>query len=388
MGYFAEAHGVKPIIIGEMSREISLSDLIAIWKVFRLFRRVRPDLVHTHTAKAGTVGRVAGLIYKLLTPSLLFGKSRSCRFIHTYHGHVFHSYYGPLKTRVFILLEKILARVATDRITVLSEQQRREIHEDFGVGRREQLRVIPLGLDLSVFADWPKRRNVLRDEIGASDDEILVGIVGRLTEIKNHELFLNAAAQYKDLHRGKTGKRVRWLIVGDGHLRGKLTSLARNLGLEKDLIFLGSRVDPENFYPAFDIVGLTSLNEGTPLTIIEAMANERPIVASAVGGVIDLLGPKRDDSSDEYTPFTLCDRGFRVRPYDAEAFCDAMAQLIENPALRSELGERGRRFVQENYSLERLIKDTSALYRQLSQGKVLQEPARTTDESVSVKTNV
>jgi glycosyltransferase involved in cell wall biosynthesis len=326
-------------------------------------------------------------MYKLLTPSLLFGKSRSCRFVHTYHGHVFHSYYGPFKTRIFLLLEKILARVVTDRIIVLSEQQLHEIHEDFGVGRREQFKVIPLGLDLSVFADWRERRHVLRDELGVSEDEILVGIVGRLTEIKNHELFLNAAANYKEEHRKAAHQRVQWLIIGDGHLREKLQSQARDLGLENDVAFLGSRVDPENFYPALDIVGLTSLNEGTPLTLIEAMANERPIVASAVGGVVDLLGSKRDDSSDEYTPFTLCERGFRVRPYDAEAFGDAMTHLIGNPELRTELGERGRRFVEENYSLGRLIKDTSSLYGELAQGRALPEPARTTEERVSMNTH-
>ena len=158
MSYFAEALGVKPVVIPEMSREISLSDALTIWKLFRLMSRERPDLVDTHTAKAGTVGRVAGLMYRWLTPSTLVGKPRKCRFVHTYHGHVFHSYYGPLKTRLFLGIERLLARLATDRIVVVSEQQRHEINEVFRVGRRSQFAVIPLGIDLGAYGNWQERR--------------------------------------------------------------------------------------------------------------------------------------------------------------------------------------------------------------------------------------
>ena len=134
MTYFAESAGVTPHVIPQMSREISLRDALASWKLFRLMLRERPDIVHTHTAKAGTVGRVAGLLYRWLTPATLMGKPRACRFVHTYHGHVFHSYYGPAKTKLFLTIERALARLVTDRIIVVSEQQRREINEDFRVG--------------------------------------------------------------------------------------------------------------------------------------------------------------------------------------------------------------------------------------------------------------
>src|SRR5436853_5398023 len=157
MGYFAEEHGIEPRIIPQMSREISPKDALTIWKLYRLFVRERPDLVHTHTAKAGTVGRVAGLLYRWLTPATLVGRPRRCRFVHTYHGHIFHSYYGRLKTRVFLGIEKTLALLATDRIVVISPQQYREIHEEFGVGGSHQFRVIPLGLDVNAFADWQPR---------------------------------------------------------------------------------------------------------------------------------------------------------------------------------------------------------------------------------------
>src|SRR5438067_72462 len=182
MGYFAESAGVRPFIIPEMSREISPKDVVTIWKLYRLFVRERPDIVHTHTAKAGTVGRIAGLLYRWWTPSILFGRPRRCRFVHTYHGHIFHSYYGRWKTRIFIGIEKFLARTATDKIIVISPQQRREIHEKFGVGESSQFAVIPLGMDVGLYADWPKRRHVMRDELGARDDGGLSGIVGRLTE--------------------------------------------------------------------------------------------------------------------------------------------------------------------------------------------------------------
>src|SRR5918911_2698769 len=134
MGYFADEMGVRPLIIPEMSREVSPKDALTVWKLYRLFVRERPDLVHTHTAKAGTVGRAAGLLYRYLTPSALWGRPRACRFVHTYHGHIFHSYYGRLKTRIFLGIERALARLATTRIVVISAQQYREIHEEFKVG--------------------------------------------------------------------------------------------------------------------------------------------------------------------------------------------------------------------------------------------------------------
>ena len=194
MAYFASDQHVSPLFLSEMSREISPKDLQAIWRIYRLLLRERPDVVHTHTAKAGTVGRVAGLLYRWFTPGALVGRPRSCRFVHTYHGHIFHSYYGPVKTRLFLLIEKTLARMATDRIVVVSDQQRREIAETFRVGRKKQFVVIPLGLDTSLFANWEKRRSPFREALGVGPDEILVGIVGRLTEIKNHDLFLRAIA--------------------------------------------------------------------------------------------------------------------------------------------------------------------------------------------------
>jgi glycosyltransferase involved in cell wall biosynthesis len=364
MGYFATEMGVTPVFVQEMSREVSPKDAVTVWKLYRLFCREQPDIVHTHTAKAGTVGRLAGLLYRWLTPRALLGRPRPCRFVHTYHGHIFHNYYGPAKTRVFLTVEKVLARLGTDRIVVVSEQQRREINEEFAVGRASQFAVIPLGLDLTVYAGWQQRRNIFRDELKANADDILVGIVGRLTEIKNHELFLQAAALYKEqFATGPSPARVRFVVIGDGHLRHKLERQAKANGLVDDVSFVGSRRDPENFYPALDIVALTSRNEGTPLTLIEAMATARPVISTAVGGVVDLLGQSL--SEGDKGAFVVCERGISVRPDDARGFAAGLAHLATDKSLRREIGERGLQFVLTHYSKERLLADIKNLYAEL-----------------------
>ncbi|HEV2905069.1 MAG TPA: glycosyltransferase family 4 protein [Pyrinomonadaceae bacterium] len=363
MTYFARSAGVIPHVIPQMSREISLRDALASWKIFRLMLRERPDLVHTHTAKAGTVGRVAGLLYRWLTPAALIGKPRACRFVHTYHGHVFHSYYGPAKTKLFLTIERALARLVTDRIIVVSEQQRREINEQFRVGRPEQFVVIPLGLDLSVFENWQLRRSVLRTELSIDDNALLIGIVGRLTEIKNHDFFLRVAKKLKESDLSRHS--LRFLIIGDGKMRPQLEAAAEKFEISDDVIFLGTRNDPENFYPALDVVALTSHNEGTPLTLIEAMACARPVIATAVGGVVDLLGARLTDGDG----YTLCERGLSVESGDVEGFAEGLNRLVRDDGLRKELGRRGGEFVVRNYAKERLIDDISNLYEQLLQAK-------------------
>jgi glycosyltransferase involved in cell wall biosynthesis len=363
MSYVATQAGVTPLILAEMSREISPKDAITVWKLFRLMLRHRPNLVHTHTAKAGTVGRMAGLMYKWLTPGALIGRPRPCRFVHTYHGHVFHSYYGPAKTRLFLTIERMLARLITDRIVVITEQQRCEISETFRVGKADQFAVIPLGIDLDLYADWQPRREQFRQELQADADTILIGIVGRLTEIKNHELFLQAAAQLRKSPRSK----VKFLVIGDGHLRPQLERQVEEFGLRDHVLFLGSRNDPENFYPGLDVLALTSRNEGTPLSVIEAMANARPVVATLVGGVSDLLGERVSETGEGR--FAVHERGIGVANSDAESFSQALAYLVANETLRRDLGRQGQAFVLKNYAKERLLADLSALYGELLRGE-------------------
>jgi glycosyltransferase involved in cell wall biosynthesis len=364
MGYFAENSGVKPVFIPEMSREISVKDLLTVWKLYRLLCRERPDIVHTHTAKAGTVGRIAGLLYRWSTLGALIGRRRQCKLVHTYHGHIFHSYYGQIKTGFFLFVERILARLATDRIVVITEQQREEIHDRFRVGSREQFAVIRLGLDINQFADGNSRRSLLRDQLGVHADEILIGIVGRLTAVKNHELFLRAVSEFKQGSLNSQARQVRFIIIGGGSLRGELERSVENLGLVGDVVFAGNRSDPENFYPALDVVALTSKNEGTPLTLIEAMANGRPVIATAVGGVVDLLG--NPQPGDQPTSYLVCQRGISVSVDEAKAFAMGLDRLVNDDALRRTLGESGRRFVEQNYSKQRLLDDVNGLYQELT----------------------
>ena len=358
MSYFAARHLVEPLYIPEMSRELSSKDVISLIKVYRTMLRERPDIVHTHTAKAGTIGRAAAFFYKWLTPGTLIGRPRKVRVVHTFHGHVFHSYYGKAKTRLFIIIERALARFATDRIITITDQQFHEINTQVGVGRAEQFAVVPLGIDLAVFADDGSKRAAFRSELNADEDELLVGFVGRLTEIKNLPLLLKAARIFFE---SSEEQKVRFVIVGDGHLRNRLEGTAKVLGIAERVVFVGNRDDADVVYAGLDVVALTSLNEGTPLSLIEAMAAGRPVISTTVGGVVDLLGDKRE----EHDGFALCERGVSVDSGDAAGFAKGLIYLAKNEKLRFSLAEIGREFVNNIYSKERLIEDIRSLYRKL-----------------------
>jgi glycosyltransferase involved in cell wall biosynthesis len=358
---FVEAQGVAPLFLAEMSREISVKDLVTVWKLYRLLKTTRPKIVHTHAAKAGAVGRTAAWLYRWATWGTLVGRPRGVRVVHTFHGHIFHSYYGRLKTWLFLTVERLLARLVTDRIVAISPKLRDEIQGTYRVGRAHQFAVIPLGLDLGTYANWAARRSTLRTELATKAGDMLVGIVGRLTEIKDHALFLDVAARYRAL-AGSTGPRVRFVIVGDGHLRAGLEKRAGELALSDAVTFLGMRDDPEDFYPALDVVALTSKNEGTPLTLIEGMANARPAIATDVGGVSDLLGTSSGEAGEG---FTVCQRGLLVRPGDADAFAHGLIRLVGDSSLRQQLGERGLDFVTQQYSKDRLLDDMTELYADL-----------------------
>ncbi len=362
MSYLAAENGIEPIYIEEMSRELSLKDLVSLAKIYRVIRRERPDFIHTHTAKAGTVGRVAAFFYRRLTWRALIGKSRDVIVVHTFHGHVFHSYYGRWKTRVFILIEKMLARFATDKIVVITPQQLAEIRDDFHVGHKDQFEVIPLGIDLLPYRSPESKRGIFRKEIGIAGDELLVGFVGRLTEIKNISLLLNAAAIYRE---AANVQKTRFVIVGDGHLLPKLKTEAAELGVADLVVFAGSYEDVAAIYAGLDIVALTSLNEGTPLSLIEAMASGRPVISTAVGGVVDLLGTVEQTMDG----FSICERGISVLPNSCESFVNGLIYLAKNERLRESLGGRGKEFVEVNYRKERLADDIKNLYRRMMRDK-------------------
>jgi glycosyltransferase involved in cell wall biosynthesis len=359
MSWFAHNAGIEPLVIKEMSRELSLRDVLVIFKLLRELFRLQPQIVHTHKAKAGAVGRVAATLYKWLTPSTLWLQPRRCRILHTFHGHIFHSYYSPAKTQVFVWIERLLARYCTDRIITISEQQRREINEEVGIGDARQFRVIPLGIDCAEGQTQQPARP-LREEYGIPGGVLAVGIVGRLCEVKNHALLLRVIARLKE-QEPELSQRARFLLIGGGELQEELEALATELKINDCLVFTGFRNDALALYPQLDLVVLTSLNEGTPLTLIEAMNAGRAVLSTEVGGVVDILGQRQET----FAGCQLWEHGVTAPSRAVEAYARGLAYLLERPALRAQMGERGQAFVRARLSRERLVRDIERLYREL-----------------------
>ena len=354
MSYFAREHQVEPFYIPEMSRELSPKDLIALWKVYRYFVATAPDVIHTHTAKAGFLGRAAGFMYRWLNWKKIF-------IVHTFHGHVFHSYYGSLKTKVFLVIEKLLARFATDKIIVITQQQFDEIHGEFGIGEKEQYEIVPLGIDLQPFHFAEDSRAEFRHSVGATDDEILIGFIGRLTEIKNVSLLLKVAAIYQS-RKNHDSPNLRFLIVGDGNLRSALESEAQALNLNDTVQFIGNQPNVETVYAGLDLVALCSLNEGTPLSLIEAMASGIPIISTNVGGVCDLVG----EIDCALNGFDVCERGIKIDDASAENFYNGLIYLAKSETLQKTLTLSGRKFVWSTYGKERLVSDMENLFNRFA----------------------
>ncbi|HLJ55010.1 MAG TPA: glycosyltransferase, partial [Chthonomonadaceae bacterium] len=274
MRYLAESLNVRPHVIPEMGREISWrDDVVALWKLIRLMRHEKPDVICTHTAKAGTLGRVAALI-------ALAGRRK--RIFHTFHGHVFHGYFTPRKTRIFLRIEQLLARV-TDRLVAVTDTTCQELVE-YGVAGEGRIAVIPLGFDLAPFHACGRFRGELRAELGLAPDALLLGIVARLVPIKRIDTFLAAVKQVRE-----TYPNIHAAVVGDGELRSALEETARSLGVADAVHFTGFRTDLPRVYADLDLVVLSSVNEGLPVSIIEAMACGRVVVSTEVGGVPDLI---------------------------------------------------------------------------------------------------
>ncbi|HGE69618.1 TPA: glycosyltransferase family 1 protein [Candidatus Poribacteria bacterium] len=334
MSYLAEQYGVNPIIIPELGREISWkNDFTTLWKLIRFIKKEKPDIVHTHTAKAGTLGRISAILAGV-----------PCK-VHTFHGHVLHSYFGPIKTKFFIFVERILAKF-TDKIIVISPLQFKELCYDIKIAKPNKFAIIPLGFDLTQFLNAEIHKGELRRELNIPEDILLVGIVGRLTAIKNHVMFLKSAKKVSERIAN-----VKFVIVGGGELESEMRELAISLEIQDKVIFLGWRYDMPTIYADIDLVVLSSLNEGTPVTLIEAMASGKAVVSTAVGGVPDIV-------LDGQT-------GILVPSGDEEKFADAIVDLLEDAEKRKQFGKRGREFVSANYTKERLCADIEHLYLDL-----------------------
>jgi glycosyltransferase involved in cell wall biosynthesis len=327
---FAHARGVDPIVLPALGREISpLDDLGALARVVRLVRRLKPDVLHTHMAKAGTVGRLAARICNVPV------------VIHTYHGHVFHSYFSPAKTRLFVTIERALG-LATNRIVVIGDGQRAEI-ASYGVAPLHKLVTIRLGLELAQFLDAERARGAVRRELGIRADVPLVGIVARLVPIKAPEVFLHTAARVRAALPG-----AQFMVIGDGERRPELQRLANQLGLDGAVHWLGWRRDMVRVYADLDVVALTSRNEGSPVALIEALASARPVVSTAVGGVPEVV--------------MHGETGLTAPVSDVAALADAILTLLRDPALARRLGSAGRRHVYPRYDSSRLVDDVRSLY--------------------------
>jgi glycosyltransferase involved in cell wall biosynthesis len=342
----ARARGVDPVIVPELGRELAArDDAVALLKLYRLFRRWRPDIVETHTAKAGTLGRLAAVVARVPVR------------VHVFHGHVFHGYFGPAKTRVFLEVERALARVTT-RIVALGEAQRRELLE-LGVGAAPQVVSIPLGFDLAPYLAGTAR-GTLRAELGLppGDDAPIVATVGRLAPIKRHDLLLRAARRVLDL-----APATRFVVVGDGETRQATQRLAGELGIASRVHFLGWRENTAlpALYADVDVVALTSDNEGMPVSLIEAMAAGVPVVATAAGGVPAVV---RDGVT-----------GLLAPPGDDAAIAGACLRLLQDPALRRRMGEAGRAAVYPQYDLLTLLSRMSGFYTSLVLGQPEAAPA-------------
>jgi len=337
MAGVAESLGVPIVTVPELHREISpLRDLRAVYHLADLIRELRPQILHTHTAKAGTIGRLAARLAGDAGPPIV---------VHTFHGHVLRGYFDPVRSGAFRLLERWLARRTTALVAVSPEV--RDDLVSLGVAPSEKFTVVRLGIELDQrVRDDDAVRSETRRVLGIPDDRFVVGWIGRMTAVKRIDDVLQAVRLLRD-----RGVDALLCLVGDGPDRDGAEQRAHDLGIVRDTLFVGYQDDVAPYYSAFDALILPSANEGTPVSAIESLAAGRPVVATRVGGVPDVVRDRVD--------------GFLVEPGDVEAMADRLAELAADPALRHRLGEAGRASVHERYSVERLLDDTDRLYRSL-----------------------
>jgi len=343
--FITDSLGLKPKTISEMKRSISLS---ADWRSYKEINQIikdfKPHIVHTHAAKSGTLGRLAAI--KNDVPVIL----------HTFHGHVFHSYFNRIKTTIFKVIERYLAKHST-RIIAISNIQKKELGELHRIASPDRIEVVPLGFDLSRFQeDQSQKRAQFRATYNLNENDVAVGIIGRLVPIKNHEMFLKAVANISIAN-----PKARFFITGDGESKQHLLGVAKSLGIgyteqappsqESPLCFTSWIREIDVVMAGLDIVSLCSLNEGTPVSLIEAQSATKPVVSTTVGGIEDIV--------IENQSALLCS------VEDQGTFDAHLETLILNDAKRQEMGEVGKRHVIDKYSYVRLVSDMENLYSTL-----------------------
>jgi glycosyltransferase involved in cell wall biosynthesis len=335
MEWRADELGLPLVRMPELQRELSLRhDGAAIRKLRRRLGEPRVDVLHTHTAKAGSTGRIA---------ALSLPRSRRPRaLVHTFHGHVLRGYFSSRRSRAYALVERALA-TRTGALVAVSEQVRSDLVE-LGVAPRERIEVIPYGFDLAGRVGGGERERV-RAELGV-DGELLVGWVGRLTAIKQPLDAIRTLARLRD-----DGVDAVLALAGDGEERAATEALAHELGVQERTRFLGYVKDLAGFYAAIDVLLLTSLNEGTPVAAIEALAAGRPAVATRVGGVPAVIEEG--------------EAGLLAASGDVEALAQALSELARDPVLRERMGRRGVELMSERYSAQAMVDAVDRLYARL-----------------------
>jgi len=341
--YIPEGLGLKPRVLNQFQREINLnSDYAAYKEIKKIIREFKPDIVHTHASKAGAIGRLAAIHCKV--PII----------IHTFHGHVFHSYFGKFKTNFYKIIERYLAKHST-AIVAISNKQKLELSEEFKIAKKNKIHVVPLGFDLNRFTiNKEQNRKEFREKYNLKDDQLAIGIIGRLAPIKNHGLFIGALAFIKQ--HGITNFKA--FIIGDGDTRDaiieacKLNNITWSNNPEDvvDVIFTSWITNIEWALHGLDIVTLTSLNEGTPVSIIEAQAAGKFVVSTNVGGIEDVLHPE-------------C--GLLSEINDKNTFFTNLLNSINNKEELFKSSKKGEDWAFSKYSYLRLVNDMSLLYGQL-----------------------
>lgn len=338
MSYLIEQYGIEHQSIKNMQREISLRDDIkTVLELFKLFRREKPQIVHTNLAKAGMVARLAALLAGV--PIIL----------HTYHGHVFSGYFSKTKTSLYIFIERIMALLST-KIIVVSEMIKKDICSIYKITSEKKVSVISLGFELEKMEPIMNYRGFFREQFSIPADAPVIGIVGRITGIKNHHLFIDIA--YLLL---KNNPQIHFLIIGDGELRDEIVERVNTLGITEKVHFTGWISETAKMYADLDMMLLTSKNEGTPVTVIEAMYYKIPVISSNVGGMSDLIVDGKT--------------GFLINSLIAKDYISVILKLLVSVREKETIGNAAKAFIVGQFNINRLINDMKNLYTELLKKK-------------------
>lgn len=328
---FKQKTGIKTYYIPELIREVSpLKDLAATFKIYKILKSQKPQILHTHTSKAGIIGRLAGFLAK--TPVR----------VHSPHGHIFYGYFNKFTTKVFILIERLFAKTTHKILNLTNEGRNDHIKEK--IDKPEKFQTVYCGIILDDFKNCTTKTKI-REEFGVSKNEILVGFVGRLTEVKGCDIFLKGAKKVSE-----QVKNIKFLVVGDGELREQIHTLAKDLDISEKVIFTGMRTDIPQIFRALDIFVLTSRNEGLGRVLVEAMVSGVPIVASNVGGVPEVL---------EYGK-----SGLLFNPENISELCENILKLVFQNNKREKLIENGKRRA-EDFEMQLMIDKVKGIYDSL-----------------------